>query len=64
MHVENGSETKAVTVVTNNPSLLIALVPPPAAGVYHVKVVTQRSHSSKLLKECRSTVFPKPLTVS
>jgi hypothetical protein len=57
-----GTETKAETVVTNLPSQLIALIPALPADTYRIKVVTQFMGSS-LLKEPRTTVFPKELTV-
>jgi hypothetical protein len=60
---ESGSETKAVTVITNKPSQLIALIPALAAGVYRVKVVTQYG-SGKDLKEPKTTLYPKILTVA
>ncbi len=60
---ENGTETKAATVITNKPSQLIALIPALAAGVYNIKIVTQYS-SSNLLKEAKTTIYAKPLTVA
>jgi hypothetical protein len=60
---EDGAETKAATIVTNKPSHLIALIPALAAGTYKLKVVTQYN-SGKDLKEPKTTVFGKPLTVA
>ncbi|MDR1102317.1 MAG: DUF4469 domain-containing protein [Tannerella sp.] len=64
VRLEGGAETKAATLVTNNPSQLIALIPPLGPGTYHVKVTTQYSHAGKLLNDCRTVVFAKTLTVS
>jgi hypothetical protein len=60
---KNGTETKAVTIVSNKPSQVIALIPALAKGVYTIKIVTQYS-GSNLLKEAKTTVFTKPLTVA
>jgi hypothetical protein len=60
---ESGAETKAVTVVTNKPSQLIALIPALPAGAYRIKVVTQYSGGTQL-KEPKATAFPKLLTVA
>jgi hypothetical protein len=57
-----GTETKAETVVTNLPSQLIALIPALPADTYRIKVTTQHS-AGVLLKEPRTTIFPKDLTV-
>ena len=50
-------------IVTNNPSELIIVIPPLTIGEYKLEVVTQYSSSNAALKEPRSAVFEKPLTV-
>jgi hypothetical protein len=60
---EDGTETQAVTIITNKPAQIIALIPPlTAGGVYRVKIATQYA-GGKDLKEPRTTVFDKALTV-
>ncbi len=55
----------ASDIVTNNPSELIVVIPELAAGTYKVEVVTRYSTSNGvLLKEPRSAVLDKVLTVS
>ena len=49
-------------VVTNNPSELIVVIPELTAGVYKLEIVTQYS-SGKHLKEARTLIFDKILTV-
>jgi hypothetical protein len=49
-------------IATNNPSELIVMIPELAAGTYRVEVTTQYA-VSLLLKEPRTTVFDKTLTV-
>jgi hypothetical protein len=49
-------------VVTNNPSELIVVIPTLAAGVYQLELTTQYTPSN-LLKEPRTAVYEKPLTV-
>ncbi|WP_346983678.1 DNA-binding domain-containing protein [Chryseobacterium sp. POE27] len=49
-------------MVTNNPSELIVVVPPLPAGTYHLEVVTQYA-GSIMLKEPRTAVFDRELTV-
>ncbi|MDR2125283.1 MAG: DUF4469 domain-containing protein [Prevotellaceae bacterium] len=52
-------------IVTNNPSELIVVIPALAAGTYHLEITTQFGGNSKFeLKEPRSTVFDKILTVN
>jgi hypothetical protein len=51
----------ASDIVTNNPSELIVVIPDLAAGTYRVEVTMQ--YSSNLLKEPRTTIFEKTLTV-
>jgi hypothetical protein len=58
----DGTATKAVTIVTNKPGTLIALVPVLAAGEYQVKIVTQYSGSVEL-KTPKTTVYGKTLVV-
>jgi len=50
-------------LVTNNPSELIIIVPPLPAGKYTLEVVTQYAGGMILLKEPRTAVFDKALTV-
>jgi hypothetical protein len=51
-------------IVTNNPSELIVVTPDLAAGTYQVEVTTQFGSNTKtVLKEPRSAVFDKVLTV-
>jgi hypothetical protein len=49
-------------IVTNNPSELIIVIPPLAAGTYLLEVTTQYA-VSLLLKEPRTAMFDKTLTV-
>ncbi|MDR0374296.1 MAG: DUF4469 domain-containing protein [Treponema sp.] len=50
-------------IVVNNPSELIAVIPPLPAGTYRARIVTQYSSSGTLLKSPRSFTFEKDLTV-
>ncbi len=61
---ETQERTKVDTtdIVTNNPSELIVVIPDLTAGTYKVEVVTQFS-GTNVLKEPRSFVFDKVLTV-
>jgi hypothetical protein len=60
---KDGSETQAVTIITNKPAQVTALIPILIVGsVYQVKIVTQYS-SGKDLKEPKTTVYSKTLTV-
>jgi hypothetical protein len=60
----SGESTKVDTadLVTNNPSELIIMIPELAAGTYKLQVTTQFGVSS-LLKEPRTVIFDKVLTV-
>jgi hypothetical protein len=49
-------------IVTNNPSELIVVIPALAAGTYLLEVTTQYTPST-LLKEPRTAMFDKTLTV-
>ncbi|MDR0645398.1 MAG: DUF4469 domain-containing protein [Treponema sp.] len=49
-------------IVVNNPSELIAVIPPLTDGVYRVRIITQYS-SGKLLKVPHTFTFDKDLTV-
>ncbi|MCE5331272.1 MAG: DUF4469 domain-containing protein [Bacteroidales bacterium] len=49
-------------IVDNNPSELVVFTPDLAAGTYSLEVISQYS-GSVLLKEPRTAVFDKPLTV-
>jgi len=59
-----GASTRvdSADVVTNNPSELIIVIPQLAAGKYQLQVVTQFSGNA-LLKDPRSVMFDKVLTV-
>ena len=50
-------------IVTNNPSEVIVVIPALTAGSYKVEIVTQYSQG-KLLKEPRTMLFDKVLTIS
>lgn len=50
-------------IVINNPSELMIIIPALPAGTYQLEVTTQYSTGNKLLKEVRSAVFDRPLTV-
>jgi hypothetical protein len=56
------TQVDASDVVTNNPSELIIVIPPLAVGTYQLEVTTQYS-GSNLLKESKTAVFDKTLTV-
>ena len=60
----DGTETKAVTVVTNKPSQIISLIPQQlqAGSNCQLKIVTQYS-GGKNLKEPKTTVYGKTFTV-
>lgn len=58
------TQVEATDVVTNNPSELIVIIPALAAGTYTLEVVTQYTSNTVLLKEPRTAVFDKSLTVS
>ncbi|MDR0408801.1 MAG: DUF4469 domain-containing protein, partial [Spirochaetaceae bacterium] len=62
--VADGAPVKVAPsdIVVNHPSELIVLVPPLAAGAYHVKVATQYT-SGKPLKTPHTFTFDKSLTV-
>lgn len=51
-------------IVVNNPSEVIAVIPPLAAGTYNVRIVTQFSSSSQIMKAPRAFTLEKDLTVS
>ena len=50
-------------IVTNNPSEVIVVIPALAAGSYKVEIITQQTGSNKLLKEPRTLLFDRSLTV-
>ena len=50
-------------IVVNNPSELMIIIPALPAGTYQLEITTQYSTGNKLLKEVRSAVFDRPLTV-
>jgi hypothetical protein len=59
---ESGIEIKAVTLIQNKPSSVLALIPILAAGNYRVKIVTQYS-GGRDLKEPKTTVYGKTFQV-
>jgi hypothetical protein len=59
---DNGTDTKAVTIIRNKPATVLALIPALAPGNYHVKIVTQYS-GGKDLKEPKTTIYGKVLQV-
>ncbi|MDR2126527.1 MAG: DUF4469 domain-containing protein [Prevotellaceae bacterium] len=59
---ENGAETKALTLIHNKPSTVLALIPMLAAGNYRVKIVTQYTGSYNW-KTPKTTVFGATLQV-
>jgi hypothetical protein len=61
---EGGQETKAVTVIENKPSRILAMIPVLSAGNYQMKVVTQFSGGGRFLLNPKIFVYPKTLTVS
>jgi hypothetical protein len=54
---------EASDIVTNNPSELIVVIPALPAGAYKLKVSTQFTNSVPL-KEPRTAIFDRPLTVA
>ncbi|MDR1218031.1 MAG: DUF4469 domain-containing protein [Treponema sp.] len=60
-----GAEAKVdpSDIVVNNPSEVIAVIPPLSAGAYRVRIITQYS-SGKNLKNPNTFTFDKDLTVS
>ncbi len=50
-------------IVTNNPSEIIIVIPELAAGTYTLEIVSQYA-GSNTLKEPRTSVLEKPLTVA
>ena len=50
-------------IVVNNPSELMIIIPALPAGTYQLEVTTQFSTNKQWLKEPRTSVFEKPLTV-
>ena len=60
---DDGTKVKVTTIVQNNPSNLIVVVPVLEAGTYTTEVITQYTGSGTVLKTQRSIVFNHPLTV-
>lgn len=50
-------------IVINNPSELMIIIPALPAGTYQLEITTQFSTNKQWLKEPRTSVFEKPLTV-
>ncbi|GHT82386.1 hypothetical protein FACS189467_7590 [Bacteroidia bacterium] len=65
IHTSTGNVAKvdASDIVTNNPGELIVVTPVLGAGTYKVEVTTQYAGGGTLLKESRTTLFDKTLTV-
>jgi hypothetical protein len=57
-----GEAIKATIFIENKPSTVIAIIPALAPGNYNIRIVTQHS-SGKELKEPKSVIYPKTLTV-
>ena len=57
-----GEAVKAAIFIENKPSIVIAIIPPLAAGNYHLRIVTQYT-GGKELKEPKTVIYPKALTV-
>ena len=57
------TKVDATDIVTNNPSELIIVIPALVAGTYKVEVTTQYSNSNSALKEPRTALFDRLLTV-
>ncbi|MDR2125340.1 MAG: DUF4469 domain-containing protein, partial [Prevotellaceae bacterium] len=65
-NVDSGTEYKFTDeyIVVNNPGNLMLLIPSDLAeGTYHLKIVTQFTHTKKFLVTPRQTVFDQELTV-
>jgi hypothetical protein len=60
---ETGAAVKSTVLITNKPASLIAMIPALAKGIYSVKVVTQYTGGSVLLKTPRINVFNRTLEV-
>jgi hypothetical protein len=58
---KESTKVDATDIVVNNPSELIVVIPALAAGTYRVSITTQ--YAGNMLKEPRTTVFDKILTV-
>jgi len=54
---------EAGDIVTNNPSELIIVIPALVAGTYKLAVTTQFSKGGNLLKEPKTVIFDRTLTV-
>ena len=59
---QNRTQVDTTDMVTNNPSELVIVIPELAAGEYKLELVTQFTNST-FLKEPRTAVFDKILTV-
>ncbi|GHS86359.1 hypothetical protein FACS189487_00480 [Campylobacterota bacterium] len=57
------TKVEAADIVENLNSHLLVVTPPLSAGTYRVEVTTQYSNGSNLLKEPRTAVFDRILTV-
>jgi hypothetical protein len=58
----DGVETRALTIVSNKTSVIVAVVPLLTVDMdYHVKVVTQYFHGGIALKKPKTAVFPVSL---
>lgn len=61
---EDGTESQATMIVTNNPSNLVVMTPALASGKYMVEVRTFYSGGGKPLKDIRIARLTKKLTVA
>ena len=60
---QDGTESKVATLITNEPSTLILIVPTLTAGAYSLQIRTQYSHGVNL-KTPKIATFGQKLTVS
>jgi hypothetical protein len=59
---DDGTETKAETIIQNKPATVIALIPGLDGGKYHIKIATQFSGSNEL-RTPKITIYGKELEV-
>ena len=66
IHQDTAARTRVddTDIAVNNPSELMIIIPALSAGTYKVEVVTQYSSGSSLLKQPRTAVFDRLLTVA
>jgi hypothetical protein len=59
----NRTKVDVSDIVVNNPSELMILIPVLSPGTYQLEVTTQFSAGSQVLKEPRSVLFDRMLSV-